>query len=110
MYEDKATKEELNEKYDLGFKYALTDEQVVEIEEKYRYPVAQDENITINNDECYLPFGTKYFTWRDMKKQHLNGAGVIWYYDNIGILCGSKGYILVKGQFKTGLQICTMMA
>ena len=104
------TKEELNYKYHMGFKFPLTDEQVEEIESVHQYSIAGDDNITIHTENKTLPFGKDYFLWRDMKKQHLNGEGVIWSYDNISVLSGRAGYILVKDGLITGWNICRMMA
>lgn len=101
----------LNDRYQgVGFKHYLTDEALFELEKGSCYPVKQDKNITINNDGNFLPFGTKYFMWREMKECHLKRNGIIWYYDNIAFLSGRAGYILVKGEFRTGWNICTTMS
>lgn len=100
------------EKYkDMGLKNPLTNEEVLALEKEHLYPVSGDENITINTPNKKLPFGTKYFTWREMKQKHLSGDGVIWHYDNIGILCGCSGYVLIlDDEFRTGWNITTTMA
>lgn len=105
-------KEDLIEKYkDKGLKYPLTEEQVLELENEHKYSVDEDENITINTEDNELPFGTKYFIWREMKDNHLKGRGVIWHYNNIGILCGRAGYVLIlDNRYLTGLDICTVMS
>ncbi len=104
------TKEELNEKYHLGFEYPLTDEQVEEIEKEHQCYVKPDANITVNNPDNLLPFGVHYFTWREMKEQHMDRDGVIWYYDNIGCLSGRSGYVLIKGEFITGWNVTVRMS
>ena len=111
MISGKATLEQLQEKYpEMGFKHCLSDEQIKEIEQEHRYPVPSDEHIEIKTEDGLLPFGDRYFMWREMKKSYEKGDGYIWYYNNIGILCGRAGYMLVKGDFQTGWNICTMMA
>jgi hypothetical protein len=86
-------------------------ELISNIEKDHNFIVKSDEKIKIITKDSRLPFGENYFVWREMLNlvRHDKNAE-LWYYNDIQLLSGTAGYIIIRNGVTTGWRIVTRIS